>query len=55
MKISFKKNEGVTDEAKIKKIIFNSVRPNLSIPPLNLHLKNQKISFSTFLKKIMGV
>jgi hypothetical protein len=42
------------DEGKIKKFLFNQTRENLSIPPLNIHLKNKKVSFPIYIKTILG-
>lgn len=49
-----KSNDGVVDEAVLKKRMFNSHRPNINIPPLSLYLKQLKLSFPLFLKNLLG-
>lgn len=35
-------------------MLFNFTRPSIHIPPLNVHLKNQKIAFPIYLRSIIG-
>lgn len=47
-------SEETIDEGKIKKMLFNFTRPSIHIPPLNVHLKNQKVAFPIYLRSILG-
>lgn len=35
-------------------MLFNFTRPSIHIPPLNIHLKNQKVPFPIYLRSLLG-
>ena len=47
-------NKVMIDEGNIKKFLFNQVRENVNIPPLNIHLKSKKRTFAIYLKSLLG-